>query len=449
MQNADRLASQKQWQQARMLRLHEICLEVDEANMRGEPLSKAIRTAVQKHEFDLLQDGEQFRPLRLSEPGLKTKFHQWKSGGKSMLVFVPKFRGGRPKIPRDLIQEYQRRQTLPGVSNAHAAWADITSDWSAGKDVPGLGTWTRWYADTYPGAPLPKFPPDFPYSYQSMQRYKPPMAQKEWGNKGLAAARKHLPFITRSSKNLRPSELFVFDDVRLDLIAVDEATKQPTEHQVYIAMEWGTRYIPAYVMRPGNAMLQADVDELVLMTLQSCGIGKDYPTHLLFERGTLTMSPGAAKTLERVSDGRIKIHFSSMNRSRPYAGAPMESGKGHFMAKSVIESFMRQLHSRLMLLPGQRGNKYANAPDTLGWSGQGASAKRGTLVDEANKLLDIQLAFDSRIRLNLGLLWSSELNKILRDAINAHNNHRDHTYEGFGQVTQIESAPDVWEEAHV
>ncbi len=433
-----------------MLRLHEICHEVDEADGRGEPLSKAIRMAVKKHEFDMLQDGgENFRPLRLSESGLKVKYHQWKKAGRNMLVFTPNYRGGRPKIPRELIQEYQRRQTLPGVSNAHAAWASIASDWSAGSSVPGLGTWTQWYAETYPGAILPKHAPDFPHSYQAMQRYKPPMAMKEWGNKGLSNARKHLPFITRSSANLRPSELFVFDDVRLDLIAIDEATKKPTEHQVYIAMEWGTRFIPAYVMRPGNAMLQADVDELVLMTLQSCGIGRDYPTHLLFERGTLTMSPGAAKVLERVTDGRIKIHFSSMNRARPFAGSPMEGGKGHFMAKSVLESFMRQLHNRLMLLPGQRGNKYENAPDTLGWNGQNSGAKRDSLVYEVNKLLDIQLAFESRIRLNLGLLWSSELNKVLRDAIKAHNNHREHTYEGFGQITQLETAPDVWEEAHV
>jgi hypothetical protein len=309
-----------------------------------------------------------------------------------------------------------------------------------------MGNWQSWWIATYPQIPMPDVAPEFPISERTLYRYVSRGAHRVWGNQGVAAARKSLPWVSRDYSRLRPGELFVFDDCRLDILAMDDKTRRPTELNCYLAIEAGTRLIPCHVMRAANAMKKTDVDYLVIRSLKTIGIGADYTTHLYFERGTLTMSQEAAKVLETVSEGRIKAHFTSMNSARTHAGAFRDDPVGHWMGKSVIESFVRKLHLALMSAPGQRGSNYARQPASLGWVGQGQRPVSGSLAAEAERLSEIQMAFGSRLKLNFGILWASEVNAVVREAINLHNNSRDHEYQGFKKISQEETAPGVWKD---
>lgn len=447
--NVESLKGVPKWQRERMQALHEICIEIERL-IADEllTLKKAVKRVLGANAGRMLptEQGD-MKPLRISVGGLNVKLSTWRRQGRTIMAFKPSDRqGGKARIPRELVNEYHREATKPGVVSDHAAYDQLCRRWKAGEEIPGLGTWQKWFSTRWPKLAIPTVVPEFPFTYSAMQRLAAGRALKKWGRRGMAAALKDMPWIERDPSQLRPGELIVFDDARLDLIAIDELTKRPTEHKVYLAMEWGSRLIPAYILRPGTSLISNDVDSLVCMALKAVGIPKDRPAHLYFEQGTLTMSDELARFLRNVSGGRFQVHFSKMNRSRPYTTAPMEEASGHWMAKAVIESFFRRLHSRLTFVPGQRGSNYMIQPATLGWTGQDQRPKPGTLVAEAQKLLEIEMSMQHRIRLNLGIMWTSEVHTVLDQAIADHNNARGHDYAGHGMVTVRRSPQGVLED---
>jgi len=445
LNDAEHIARAPAWQREKALALHGICGAISNAIDSGMAQRAAVQNACTDHAGQLLSDGKGgHKTLKLSASTMTRHFTNWKKAGESMSVFLPDYKPGKVKVPRELIMEFQRLCTLPGVSNMSVAIDTLKKQWQNGEDVPGLGRWPDWWPLNRKGFALPADAPDFPVSSRALYRYRPSRAAIVTGTKGIAAARKELPWLTRDTSKLRPGECYMFDDVRLDILAIDDITKRPTELNAYIAYEVGCRVIPSFILRPANAMLKPDVDGLVVRTLKAFGIGKTYTTHLVFERGTLTMSPVGKEFLEKVTEGRIQVHYSSMNTGKRYVGAHRDAGVGHWMGKAVIESLMRKIHLELMSLPGQRGNDYTNQPANLGWNGQGNKPTPGTLAREASDLAEIVMWSDSRFRLDLGLMWASQVNAMLRKAVARHNSSRGHDYQGFGKVTEKESAPGVW-----
>ncbi len=446
MQDLPQLTGLKRWQRERILALDEILREmlVD----GGASVRKVAGALALKHAGRILQDeAGQARVLPLSEDGLVTKWYAWNAGGRTLLALKPEHPGRKRGVPDELIIDVRTRCTIPGVVNTSPVINDLKRLWAGGAAIAGLGTWQKWWAAEHPDLPVPDRAPEFPISDKTLYRYAPKNAVRVRGNKGRAAASKHMPTIRFNYSNLRPGELYTFDDVRLDLIGIDDITGYSTEVKAYIAYECGCRYIPSFVLRPASAFLQADVDELTLHTLQVMGLCRTGTTKLMYERGTLTMTPESARVLTKVSDGRIVIIRNGMDAEVAYDGAPAEAGKGHWMGKGVIESLMNAIRLALMTWAGQRGNTYANQPASLGFVGHGLKPRRRTLVDEAEKLAQIELAFDRRLKLDLGLMWVSEIRQLFSAAIKLHNAERGHDYQGHGYVTQVETMPGVWEDA--
>lgn len=441
----------ERWRE-KALAMDEICTELETA-CQDTTLENALRAVCNRHAGRVIHDGESVRTLPLSEASLKRHFRKWRAAERNMMVFVPSYKAGKVKVPGQLVAELTKRCTTEGRSsdrcdNMTAAAKSITRDWFNGKSIPGLGTWQDWWTKNYPGLALPQAAPKFPFAIRTMLHWAPKKSIRVYGSKGEAAAKKFMPHVNRTRKDLRPGEVLIFDDVRVDIICVDEETMRPTECKCYIAIDAGTNFIPAFTFRPGNALVSYDVDHLVVRSLQSIGLGKNYQTHLIFERGTLTMSKDAGQLLEKVTEGRIKAHWTSMVGSRRYVGAPVDMASGNWMGKAVIESFMRRFHLSLMELPGQRGNNYSNQPANLGWIGQNTRPTKG-LAGEAAKLADIEMAAlerGVRVRLDFGLMTSSQLSMAIRQAIHAHNTNRDHNYEGFGKILRREVAPGVYED---
>ena len=247
---------------------------------------------------------------------------------------------------------------------------------------------------------------------------------------------------------LRKCELFMLDDVRLDLLCINESSGKAVEVKCYIAMEVASRCIVAFFLKPKDAVTQENVDELVAHMLQvpGFGIGRDYVTHIKFERGTVACSDAAKQTLEGVTHGRLKILRTSMDGGVTWVGAPRDRSSGHAAGKAVIESFMRRLHHSLLHLPGQIGNKWANTPASVGYG----SNSPGSLVAESERLAKFALEFGRngvhRLRLQLPMLYLMQVESAVRDAIDKHNHEPGHNYADHGEFTQAEVAPGVWEE---
>jgi hypothetical protein len=433
----------------RAISLHQICKKLHEfcSSMK---LSAAIRKLLASESQIMIHFENKTEVLELTERSLRRFYEDWEQN-PSPLAFAPKYQSTQRKIPSELVTEFIRRSTGVGRSsdrcdNLRQAMVTLRQDWFDEKPIPGIGTWKEWWMSQHPGLQFPRQIPDFPVSERTLYRYQPSRAMRAWGSNGEAAARKILPSITRTRKDLRLGEVYLFDDVRLDLICRDDETMRPTEVRCYIAIDVATNFIPAFTVRAGNSVVKYDADQLVVRALQKVGIGIDYTTHLVFERGTMTMSEPAARTLEEASEGRIKVHKTRMNGGRTYIGTPIDAPSGHWMGKAVIESFMRRLHLALLDLPGQRGNHYRNQPASLGYVGHNQNPKSGTLIDQAKKLTEIELHFDHRIKLDCGLMGSTLVGLAMRKAIELHNNNSDHDYEGFGTVLQKEIAPGVWED---
>ncbi|MEM8550194.1 MAG: hypothetical protein AAGF10_05330, partial [Verrucomicrobiota bacterium] len=447
IRHAMSLADQTPLEQQRCWRMHEVCVQVQRWIEEGSSKKAAYIKAESVFCGEVLICPQTDIELKLdfSADSLRRHYKEWQTNPTAE-SFIRNYKGGKKRIPDELIKELQRRGSREGAEEFSVVIRSIHNDWRAGREVPGLGTWMDWWAANHPEYPLPAQAPDFPFSERGLRRYQPDKATKEWGARGKAAAMKHLPHMVRDSSTLKPGQLYVSDDVRLDFIVADEMSGRPIEVRGYIMMDWGTRYIPSFVLRPANAVLQTDVDAMLARGLQTLGLRPEEHTFIMFERGTVACSTEAEKMLERASGGRIKVVRTGMNGGTRYPGAAPDQGSGHWMGKGIIESFMAQLH-RLMRehgAPGQRGNRYDRQPANLGFKGTDRGIVKGSLADEAQKLAKLQLHFKSRVQLNLPLLTFSQANALVRKAIDAHNHNRNHGFQGFSKVTVRETAPGVW-----
>lgn len=409
---------------------------------------------------------------------LTNKFRHWKKSGRTPESLVPDYKGGTPKCPPELTKEIQRRLTLTtggrdkhGTSPISVARESIKRDWSQGKTIPGLGTWQEWWMDNHPGTDLPPKAPDFPLCDKTLDRQAPNKILRATGNIGAAAGKKHAPYITLDYSHLRKSELFTLDDVRLDILCIDERTGRAVEVVCYILMECSSRSIPAWICKPRQAIKAADVDELLAYGLQcpGYGIGRGYQTHIIFERGTVACSEAAQAVLEGATDHRIKVRRTGLTGGIRWAGSAADQAVGNSLGKAVIESFNRRLHHALLHLPGQRGNNRDNQPQNLGListkqtSGTGKNGKiqqrkkesnrDQSLVREAEKLARIQILANAeaksprqRVRLHLPMLYFFQIQAAVKAAISAHNQEPGHAYQGFGTFYEAETSPGVWQE---
>lgn len=440
------ITSAKDWERERAALLNNALVEALRlTDVEGRKIKHALAEARKLVQGKILP-GDKF--LRCSEASMRRFWDDWNRGGRTADALLHDYSGSKVKMPGELVREFQRRATKEGSLNISAAIQSLYRDWKVGNvDLPGLGSREEW--NRLHGLPLDA-PTDFPVSVRTLYRWKPGKGELAGGVHGQARMRAVGPYVDMNYSTLRKGELYTLDDVRLDILCVDENSGKVIEVTCYMLMEVASRYLVAYVLKPRNAISQDDVDELLAYGLQApgFGIGVGYTTHIKFERGTIACSKAAQLTLEAASHGRIKIHRTSMDGSIRWAGSPKDKASGHAVGKAVIESFFRRLHLALMQLPGQRGNKWANQPQNLGYEGAGKLTP-GSLSAEAEKLARLQMIAGKRIALRLPMLYLRDVDAAVKEALRMHNTEPGHDYSGHGTFEQAEVAPGVWQETIV
>lgn len=435
MSDVTRITAIEQARAARLLAiLHEINAEISD----GAPRMNTVAKYAARH------NGEEFTApngekgtLRLSCKNLYRIFNEWEANPQAWSL-VRKWSGGRTSIPSELVAEIRRRATQSGIPTASVAINSILKDWASGVSIPGVGTWREWWHANHASKPAPDRAPKFPWHPNTLYRYLPKKesALRAAGNLGISAALDYLVSVERDSSLLKPGEVYVLDDVRLDIVCHDVLTGKLTEARAYIMMDWGTRRIVAYTMRAGNALIEADVRALIARGLSSGGIRPvGEITHIFLERGTVALGEAAENLLTMLSDGRVKIHRTGMIGGERWKGAGADKPVGNFRGKAVIEVFMRKLHIMLGGLQGQRGNRYENQPRNLDFDGQKRNRRNGTLGEYSEALAMLEKDSKGRLRLELPYLWETELEEQLAAAIKEYNAARGHNMQGFGTVT--------------
>jgi len=451
------------WQLERACRLHrefrDIALVIQ---CEGLPLTKLLADLAARLAGVPLDGGK--RVLRASTGTLVRMWYVWDGAGRKATSLIPNHRAPAHvrHMPAELCAEIQRiASDRSGGRDMHANGIDgatirkqLAKKWQAGESLPGVGTWREFWARTQPGAPLPPVAPDFPWSTKTVVRKMGSKAVRIMGNVGRAKAAKHLPHMQRDYSKLRKCEYFTLDDARADLVAIDELTGRVVDVLLYLFMEVASRQIIGFLCKPKNNIRAEDVDELVAHSLQTdgFGVGIGYASHIWFERGTVACSEAAQAVLEAGSEGAIKVHRTGMDGGTRWIGAARDKSSGHANGKAVIESFVRNLHRRLIHLPGQRGNTYANQPANLGVGEASVKdpSKRnvdGTVKAEAERLAQFKLtamAAGTACDLKLPLLTISSLQREIAATLKSHNTDRGHGMQGFHSITEAEVGPGVW-----
>jgi hypothetical protein len=438
------VARVNRWQRERQAALHEAFRLAERVMAAGDSLASALDDARAKLQGTILSNG---RYLRCSTATLQRRWYDWVEGGRSVDALALDYKGHGAEVPSELVIEFQRRCTLPGVLNVSAAIHSLRRDWEAHDvELPGLGSRRTWCRDH--GLP-DDAAPDFPFSTRTLYRWQPARGERAAGVHGIAKMRATSSYVDMDYSKLRRCELYTLDDVRLDIMCIDESTGRAVEVICYLLMEVASRSIVAYLLKPAAAIRREDVQELLAYGLQvpGYGIGVGYTTHIKFERGTVTCSKEAAMFLEGASEGRLKIHWTSMDGGIRWVGAPRDKATGHAAGKAVIESFNRRLHIALMTLPGQRGNRFDAQPANLGLESTKKAPAPGSLIAEAERLAAFEIQGRRRLHLNLGMLYLRDLHAAVRDAIDHHNNEAGHDYAGHGTFEEAEVAPGLWQEA--
>ncbi len=365
-------------------------------------------------------------------------------------------------IPSVLIEEFKSRCIASGAGHISSAYDSLVVDWMTGNEVPGL--------------PIRSNGAAFPWSYKQMRPFAPSTAARVRGSRGEAAyLREAAPWIHRSVETLRPLEMLVLDDTRIDLIATDDHNVgRLVELKAYVLMDVRTRRILGFCVKDGP-IGKEDVFSLLARGLRGFGLPSGYPMRILFERGAVACAPAAQTLLESIWPGRIEIHRTSMDGRKSQVAAFAESQSGHWMGKAWIESFMRTLAFMLEQIPGQRGRKYELQPAQLGLKGRDhatgmlrydkAPSGTSTQMHEAALTGFASLALewfergtigDGRARLKArALMPKSWVIRKIADNVAFYNSRHDHRRTGYAVketidsngalASETESADELWE----
>ena len=292
--DGNRFSENAEWMRERALLLQTVCRELKAKSACGVSAKVALQEVCKQYSGTLLLNGKGVqKPLKLSAGNLRRLYSKWVSSGESLQAFDLAYKPGKQKAPHELVMEFQRLCSLPGIVRSSVAMDALNRLWVNAKPVPGLGIWTEWFRGAHPGEPLPAHACEFPFSERTLYRYLPKRNIRKLGNHGIAAFRRESVHIPRTTAKLRPCELFVMDDKRPDLYGIDDDTGKVTDVCIYLMQEVSCRRIVGFTARPAVAMNSSDTDALVARVLEAEGYGSTYTTHILCEHGTVAMSPAA------------------------------------------------------------------------------------------------------------------------------------------------------------
>lgn len=356
----------------------------------------------------------------------------------------------RLQVPEELVAALKAKVLEPGVLLWTAAVRFFEIAWAAGRPVPGLG--------------VREGDEPFPYTAAQLRKFCPSRAARVTAGRGKFAAKTAglvaaLP-IGRRTLGLR--ERIVFDDKRLDVVALDDNTGNPVTLTLYLAMDESTREILGYLLREDGAVTQTDVEALTAYVMRVCGVAlgqAGYFTTLKYERGTVAISRDREKLLKLLFPGLL-ISRTGMIGGHNTAGDFAQAAAGNFFGKGVLESFMATLDRFTAHIPGQRGNVYRNQPLMLGdlfTTGTGLAKaaartdhrRKGTMIEEAvlcaqmaqalhfleTRTISGALTAAQSTGVKGPMLFTSEVNLAVQAAIAYYNAQRGHAREGFEMMT--------------
>lgn len=400
----------------------------------------------------------------LSKESLRRKYEAFRDSAEGEFpagnwrVLVAGYRGPS-KQPREFQAEVKRVSQVNNCSVAEAL-QQLRERWSAGEAIAGYGNWMEYYQLTFPLRALPRVWPRgfYPqgWSPRNLRRYGSPKNGRVLAQRGLAAAKKHFPSVTRDPSQLRPLELIVMDDFELDcfcvfpgacvvdgtvippqvgrvagLLAMDVATRKKLHWVMGQRLERDERQADGTMRTVKSGIARCDVLTFLHGLFEKTGL-PDYPVTILCEmdRAAASISKEQELSIATLFGGRVRVERTGILSFRGLENGFCERG-GRPWIKGWIEAAFAQLWNMLGGHKGYKGsNMRLNAPGDIEARiaytklliGRGAGAEN--LPTEI--VAKLRLPFENPQQLERAFAWACALS-------DTRTNHR---YVGFDQVTE-------------
>lgn len=343
---------------------------------------------------------------------------------------------GPEKLPEEFVQEV-RRCIEANARSTRSALSDLKSRWAAGESIPGYGTWREYWRAT---RPLDDVPERYPFGFipegwseSNLYTKQSSRAERMLKRRGMAAARRYLPSVTRDLSDLRPLELIVIDDFELDFM-VEAFNPETKRWQIcrcagLLAIDAATRRKLAVGLKPrfkdddGKrlGLTRSDVQMLLYSVFSTHGLPDGYGCTILCENAAAAITGDFELALELLLG--VQVARTGLITDRTLRNGFKQAG-GKPWEKGMIESLFNLVHNTAAALPGQKGASYELKPADL-------EAK----VLYAEKLLNTEgLPPEAAEQLRTPFLRFDAALTALERIFAAIENRRDHRCQGFLEV---------------
>lgn len=270
------------------------------------------------------------------------------------------------------------------------------------------------------------------WSYSNlMKQAQPPEEERAIARIGTVAAKEFLPFVPGTREGVRFLEYVFWDDVVHDRKCVVRGFVDPVRLLQLGGLDYATGVYPLFGLRPDvprddgtrERLKRRDFLWLIAEFHREFGYPADYPMYHIVERATATMSKAEAEFLFDISNGMIRVCYTSMEGQLVLAW--QEGKSGNPQGKAPIESWHNLFHNEQAELAGQVGKDRDHSPAALYGSDREVAA--------LNKM-KLLLSPRDKARLKLPYPELLEAHHQAFEIVHRINRRRDHVCEGFQKV---------------
>lgn len=313
----------------------------------------------------------------------------------------------------------------------------VVSEWRAGTPIPGIGSWQDCWREEFRGEPVPEYCPAWytarGLSTRNLRRKLAGSAQTLLARRGYFAAHGQLPQLRFDYRNLRPLELVIFDDVKMDWLVSVPGQTRGCEFWMLVARDAATRVYLDWVSLVAvpddegrkQSLLEEHMRILAGQLLLKYGVPTGYASTWIVENAKATLRADDRSLLASLTGNAVDVRLTRMvDRALP--GGWEERHGTPWGPKAIIESSFRALHDHGGALPGQTGSlQVLNKPADL----EAMQKEQAALMRE---LEGLPAEVIERIR--APFLTNAEAVDTVAALFGKLNNRHEHQLQGFEKV---------------
>lgn len=378
-----------------------------------------------------------FTERGFSKSRLRALYYTWKKKRDWQTLIDWALEGSATRsIPQEFITYLQTRVDQ-NQRSIEMAIKKIRAEWHQGAEVPGYGTWKKWFSTEHPHLPMPAHCPGTPKGWhpRNLRRYCSNKIERAAATLGHEATLKHRPTVYSTRVGLYVGAHYMFDDMEHNFFVNTLAEGQngrPLElfsHDYYSArkLRWGIR--PCIEGDDGaKKKLTGSMMRLILAATLHLDGYHPRGTVLNVEHGTAAIPDWLEEILLKHTADAVTVARSGFIGRATHAGQYPGVRRGNPRFKASLESSNNVHQNAVADAPGQTGRIPSERPE-------------GTELMRQHDALMLRVMQNLPARqaalLNLELLELNQAQNLISTAYQLIENDVDHDLEGWVECCHI------------